>query len=281
MATTPKQRRQHNAFLKRQRANEKVYYVKFLNYFESVYSTAANIVESEGTNQYLTSITSHLQEKRLNNIYLQLYREVMLKEAEIEYAILPGMGRKDFISDIVNLFRGNQGEAIRLWRTILGEYLETRILSRITEVTSTTVKKLSEIIEKAISEGLGAKETARLIRDQTKFNRNRSLVVARTETVTAANQGKYMAAETSPFLMEKSWITTLDGRERPSHREMDGVPFIDLDAYFFLDAPKMNGLEQAQYPCADTLSAGNTIQCRCSLTLRIKTDSEGNPIRKL
>ena len=120
---------------------------------------------------------------------------------------------------------------------------------------------------------------ARNIRKDRGYNRNRSLAIARTETVTAANQGRYMAALSSPYVQEKKWLPTSDSRTRRSHLEMIDTPYIDMDLSFHI-ANADGILEPALYPCAPTLSASNSINCRCQLVFRNKRDENGRLIRK-
>src|SRR5690606_25973572 len=120
---------------------------------------------------------------------------------------------------------------------------------------------------------------ARNIRKDRGYNRNRSLAIARTETVTAANQGRYIAALSSPYVQEKKWLPTSDSRTRRSHIEMLDTPYIDMDFSFHI-ANADGILEPALYPCAPTLTASNSINCRCALVFRNKRDENGRLIRK-
>jgi len=93
----------------------------------------------------------------------------------------------------------------------------------------------------------------------------RLTTIAITETQNAAEAGKDIAVQSSfsgidTLLLNKEWITILDGRERDSHHEADGqiqvatMPFI------------VQG-EMLMYP-GDTFfgaSASNIINCRCSV----------------
>ena len=278
--------RQHNAFLRRQTAYERRYTPQFYNYFKLVYDTAATMIEKGGVNAYLSQIENRQHTAELNAIYRRLYDQVTIDEARIELRLLSGtksskMVTKDLIDDIVGTFPFRDGATIRLFRQLLNDYLEIRIATRITLVTETTVKHVARVIEIGIAEGLGALSIAKLLREQTDFNRNRSLLVARTETVTGANQGKFMAAQSSTLVMEKRWIpTNQPGRTRPSHLAMLNSPFIDMDQPFFI-ANSKGGVETARYPGDESLSAENTCNCRCSIGFRVKRDENGDPIRKM
>src|SRR5690606_25069512 len=112
-------------------------------------------------------------------------------------------------------------------------------------------------------------------------NRNRSLAIARTETITAANQGKYMSAISSKYVMLKKWLPAKnDGRNRPSHLAMYDNDWIEIDSLFYV-ANADGVLEQGRFPCDVTLSASNCVNCRCIIIFKIKTDENGRPIRKI
>lgn len=279
----PSERLVHRDFLRRQTTYENRYTPQFYRYLQSVYKMAADQIESNGVNWYLSNMAESLQEPRLVSIYYKLYSYVIMSEAVIQRNGILAMakrekGRKDIIDDLSTPFTG--GDIIKLWRSLTESYLRVRIATRITNVNETTVKVISKIIEQSISEGLGALEVAKKIREATELNKVRSLAIARTETVSASNQGKYMAALSSEYVLQKNWVPTQDARTRPTHIAMLDHPWIDMSGFFMLDSRK-NGIEPGRYPCDSTYSAENVINCRCSVVFRIKEDSNGNLIRRM
>ena len=187
---------------------------------------------------------------------------------------------KDLIDVFAGLFAPNTNDVpINLWRSLLSDFLTVRIAGRIASVEQTTRERVAVLIERGVSEGLGAREVARLIRDDKDFNKNRALTIARTETVTSANQGKYMAALSSPYVKLKKWSAVRDDRTRLSHLDMLNRPFVEMDQKFYV--ANANGfLEEANYPCDTTLSASNVVACRCIVVFQNKKDENGRLIRK-
>jgi len=277
--------REHSAFLKRQRLYEVRFQKLFFRYLRLVYYTAANTIENVGVDAYMKQILARQHKTELDSIYRRLYTKVTLDEAAIQEMLLEGaeMAKKDLIDDISSAFPFTGGAKINIFRQLLKEYLTIRIGQRITEVTQSTVKFVAEAIEKGIAEGLGNSQIAKLLREKTDFNKNRALVIARTETVTASNQGKFMSALSANLVYEKRWIpTNQPGRTRRSHLAMLNTPFIDLDEPFLVPSPKLGGgVEVARYPGDESLSAGNSVNCRCSIGFRVKRDKEGNPLRRI
>lgn len=268
--------RQHSEFLRRQKVYENKYKKQFYSYLQSVNNSAAK--------SYLDGSVYNIEHNKLQAIYERLYKDVTITEAEIQWHQFNDpevKQQKDLIDVFASLFAPNTNDVpITLWRSLLNEFLTVRIAGRIAEVEQTTRKRIAALIEKGILEGLGAREVARSIRKDTQFNRNRSLTIARTETVTSANQGRYMSALSSPYVKKKAWLPFADKRTRPTHLAMLDVPFVDMDQLFWLQNLKTGALESAQYPCDSSLSAGNVCNCRCLLVFENKKDENGRLIRK-
>jgi len=263
-------------FDRRQQVYERIYRKKFYRYLTSINNAVARAVIESG---FSVDIESFIDSQKLERIYRQLYVRVTIEEGKLSYMQLPGMKQKDIIDIFASLLSNSDDVPIGIWRRLLNDFLTVRIAGRITEVNNTTRDRLAFLIQFGIDEGLGAEEVARTIRNDQGFNRNRSLAIARTETITAMNQGKYLAAQSSPYVMEKSWSPALDARTRPSHLAMKDAPWRELNQYFWLANDK-GMLENAQYPGDSTLSASNVVNCRCSLITRAKKDLRGRLVRK-
>lgn len=269
-------RQQHRDFLKRQKVYENKYKKQYYAYLQSVNNSAAKA--------YIEGGNYDIQHSKLQSIYERLYKDVTINEAEIQWYQFNDPTVKQQ-KDLIDVFAGifsptNNDVPITLWRSLLNEFLTVRIAGRIYEVEQTTRKRIASLIEKGIYEGLGAREVARSIRDDKDFNKNRSLTIARTETVTSANQGRYMSALSSPYVKKKSWLAFADKRTRPTHLAMLDVPFVDMDQLFWLQNLKTGALESARYPCDSSLSAGNVCNCRCLVVFTNKKDANGRLIRK-
>ncbi len=270
-------RQQHRNFLKRQKVYENKYKKQYYAYLQSVNNSAATAYANG-------SMTYDIQHNKLESIYRKLYTDVTINEATIQWHQFDDpqvKQQKDLIDVFASVFAPNNNDVpITLWRSLLNEFLTVRIAGRIAEVEQTTRKRIASLIEKGIADGLGAREVAKSIRDDKQFNKNRSLTIARTETVTSANQGRYMSALSSPYVKKKAWLAFSDKRTRPTHYDMLNRPFVDMDQLFFLQNLKTGALESARYPCDSTLSAGNSVNCRCCIVFVNKKDSNGKLIRK-
>jgi hypothetical protein len=106
------------------------------------------------------------------------------------------------------------------------------------------------------------------------FNRARSLVIARTESTTAANFGINMGAESSDYEVQKFWISTKEpGRTRPSHLAM-------TKDRIALNQPFIVGGIEMMYPGAVGAPAAEVVNCRCVMATEAIRDADGLPILK-
>lgn len=264
-------------FNRRQQVYEKIYQKQFYNYLISVNNSVAKWIDKNGL---VVDIDAFLKLENVEAIYRRLYTRLTLSEAKLSYSELPSIKKKDFIDVLAGLLTVDTNDVpIGIWRRLLNDFLTVRIAGRIQEVNNTSRNRIAFLIQKGIDEGLGGREVARTIRQDRGFNRNRSLAIARTETVTAMNQGKYLAAFSSPYVMEKKWSPVVDARTRLSHAAMKDVDWKDLTQWFWLANDK-GMLEQAQYPGDNSLGASNVVNCRCALLTRAKKDINGRLIRK-
>lgn len=130
---------------------------------------------------------------------------------------------------------------------------------RITNITDTTRQQIINGVDRGFNEGLGQAGTARLIRDVVPaLSRQRSAVIARTETHGAANYGANGAAKETGLTLRKEWISAEDERTREDHADMNGT-IVDMDAAF--DFPDYS----LQFPGDPSGPAEGVINCRCAI----------------
>ncbi len=281
------EKRQHKNFILRQRRHEALYTPQFLKYLDGVYNSYSTAIDTFGPNYVLSNINKFLDEKELIRIYKKLYTNITYDEVKEEDRLLglnqgQKMLTKDLIDDLAKQLPYSSGDRLKAIRDLITRYISERIGQRIVEVSITTVKRVSKIIQDSINQGLGAREIAKQIEDAKKINANRALVIARTETVSSMNQGKYISALSSPFEMVKRWMPTGDERTRHSHLIFWDSEFIDMDDFFTVERTKPGAAaDLARFPGDDTLSAENVIQCRCAVSFKIKLGPNGRPIRKV
>lgn len=118
-------------------------------------------------------------------------------------------GRKDLFTDMF-------ADAFATWA-------EQWIAEKVTRVTRTTIEQVREVVLRGEAEGLGVDEIARQMRKTIPdFSRQRSHVIARTETHFAAGFANQASAEMSGLDLRREWCASGDERTRESHAEADG-----------------------------------------------------------
>jgi HK97 family phage portal protein len=133
------------------------------------------------------------------------------------------------------------------------EWIKEHGLDQVKDINTTTKEKL----QKTLSEGIDQGESIVKLRDRisvifTEAKTSRTEKIAKTEThntVGAGTHETYKAAN----VQRRSWLTTIDGRERESHAAINGE-------IREIDKPFSNGL---MYPGDPSGSAKELVNCRC------------------
>ena len=244
----------------------------FRIYQDSFKAIAQNIPWSNLTEStYRVNIEFNVTEKQILDTYVLAYRQIgVVHGKRTGLKINRQINKKNFTLD---------GFISRFERNIISWLLENGG-QRVTSVRSTFINYLNEIIATGINDGKSISEIAtemqKHIRSRS-FYRNNALMIARTETTTAANFAATIASETSGVLMDKVWVSSIDSRTRRKpgddfdHVEMNGVR-VPLNKPFIVSG------EEMMFPGDPKGSAGNTINCRCTVAQVVRRDSLGNII---
>ena len=140
------------------------------------------------------------------------------------------------------------------------------------ELNQTSKKKLLEKLRQALSESIEAGESMektkkRLQESATEvfgeLSNTRAYLIARTETGASVNLGQ-MATYKASGIEKKEWISTFDDRTRESHLQMDGM-IANIDDTFEVPNYTDGGIDNMLYPLDPNGSAGNVVNCRCTI----------------
>ena len=133
------------------------------------------------------------------------------------------------------------------------KWIKERAGMLIKSISDTTLEKLKRTLAEGVANGESIPNLADrigIVYDEAKGSR--SVLIARTETITASNSGSYEAYKQSGVVEKKEWLATMDDRVRDEHAAMNGE-VVDLDK------PFSNGL---MFPCEPN--------CRCTTIPVIK-----------
>jgi len=151
-------------------------------------------------------------------------------------------------------------------------YLITDMGSTITAIGDTSEvllkKLLDDLIPEILETGIGGGAAQTMLRDRIKSEWHRARYfrterIVRTEVNRAANWGSLKGVQSTAFPHNKGWLAAFTANSRAAHMEADNQ-WIDINEPFVVDG------EDLQYPGDPAGSAGNTINCFCSMTYETK-----------
>ena len=151
------------------------------------------------------------------------------------------------------------------WQAYIDKFVKMRLAERIKWINETTADVFQStarrVVDAAIKEGLGVDTIAKnLMKELNISERYRAERIARTEVVSASNEGSLAGANSTGLDMIKEWISYIDDKTRESHRAMNTTT-AEMDGVF------SNGL---QYPGDPEGSGEEVINCRCTIGYQIK-----------
>lgn len=127
-------------------------------------------------------------------------------------------------------------------------------------------KNINSQMIQGILQGESIPKMAKRLMNVTDMNRSSAIRNARTMTTSAENKGRqdsYQKATDDGVIMEREWVTMIDGRERSWHAELNGVRVGVDEAFDSEYGPIM-------YPGDPTADPANVYNCRCSIRAHVK-----------
>lgn len=147
---------------------------------------------------------------------------------------------------------------------LLQQFIDTESFDNANEIAQTSINELRVILSNGLSDGLSNDEIAKSIIDkfEDQLSKSRSIRIVRTETHNAlmfANLASTQILDRDLNLgLVKEWVAVEDERTREDHQIADGQT-VPLDGLFTV------GPDRMERPGDPSASAGNVINCRCSL----------------
>jgi len=148
---------------------------------------------------------------------------------------------------------------------LMNNYFLVELLNTVEDITAYTRDKIRDIMIAAYAAGKSFTDITNEI-TATGFTANRARLIARTETVTAANQGAMFSVATTGLKLNKIWISAQDNRTRRrprdkfDHLHMDGK-LVGYEDPFNVDGEIMQQPGDRKHGA----SKGNIINCRCAV----------------
>jgi len=215
------------------------------------------------TNEMVIDMLKELYTSIMTDHYIKLTKGLEAGTLEIKRTGLPLFSR--IIANLVSLVLSSFGG------------------SKIVSIKTTLIDWVIDYLANAKAEGKGTVATANEIyKDIGKkkgLYRYQIQRIARTEVGNAVNMASLERYKNSPILLDKIWISATDERVRHFHLETDATVKA-LDEPFEVPVV-INGIEVVellQYPSDPNGSAGNVINCRCTIAPKTKYDANGLPM---
>ena len=137
------------------------------------------------------------------------------------------------------------------------EAVRTQTFKLAGQVNQTTLRKVAHAVQGAVDNAEGAAGIVKRL-EQT-FGRNRARVIARTEIITAVQEGQVHGWRATGEVQGKSWHIS-GNNTRESHFSADGQQVM-LEAMFVLGSGAY-----ANAPGDTRLTAGDRVNCQCFMT---------------
>jgi len=191
----------------------------------------------------------------INNRDTVYVRSGKMYEALIDLYINTGSNWARHTKDLLKK-DGGMGFSERIV-SFIRHYFSFNLLEDAENITQTTIRLIQEVLSDAALEGWSFDEIVNKL-ETPDFTATRARLIARTETVGAANAGSLLNAKATGLELNKIWITARDNRTREHHREANQT-VIPIDEQFKV------GDSLLGYPGDKNGSAAEVCNCRCAI----------------
>ena len=264
----------HKTYLRLHKEYETYAYPLIKRALDEQTKAITNFVDETNFDDLQVYVQFLINQKPLYDALEKIYGRVGVSAATFSYDWIRNSvpkSKKDFITDFFNAE----------WYKEMIEYFRFIGYNKVTGIDDTTRDKIQNLLANILGQNLSRRDQAKLFEEtlnDSAFNRARSLVIARTESTTAANYGINMGAVSSDYEVNKFWINTKDKRTRRSHLAM-------TNERIAINQPFMVGGIAMMYPgdfgnVVNKVPAKEVVNCRCVMATEAIVDSDGLPILK-
>lgn len=262
------QRNNHwRQYAQRQTAVEEAFMPRVERAIGKQFDTFVKVAKTQGFETAKANVSRIITPEPIQDAIGKIYKTAALNETSHIY----GQLKKTHLK-----FRGFGFN--EQWTQLVQQYLgNIELLNTVQGITETTKERILKVIADGIENGLSVDDiVAKLQSDE--YTTARARLIVRTESVGATNVGSMIGAMSTGIMYQKEWISALDHRvrglkpkDRFSHIALNG-DVVDMEKGF-------NNGEVIRYPGDKKASAGNIIQCRCTMGFIAKRDANGRIMR--
>lgn len=180
-------------------------------------------------------------------------------------AVIPHFGRVTLSK--VKSRRIERKAADDLFTSFMQEWVTTEALLKANMISATDYNAILKAIQAGLDAGEGIAAIAKKIKDVSASTPYHAATIARTETHNAATFGSVESARVAEqefgVQMNKVWLSTLDNRTRPGHRNANNQT-VGLGEKFQI------GTDNMDRPGDPSAEPDNVINCRCAVAFEEK-----------
>jgi hypothetical protein len=236
----------------------------------------AKDIEKIGVDASISKLGLNLWEKDLIKVFEAMYKESVVTFGNAVYRALKIEAKQK-----AETFGFNAQ-----WTKEILDFLMVKGFTLVSGITQTTKKRLIDIANAGVQEGLSVDDIVKLVLDdkELEYSNMRARRIVRTEVMRGSNIGAMKGAEAHGFQVDKQWISARDSRTRRipddefDHVELDGV-IVPFDEPFTSNGKKGEAVVAMQ-PGDISAPAGFTINCRCTVGFIPKRDANGRLVMK-
>jgi uncharacterized protein with gpF-like domain len=154
---------------------------------------------------------------------------------------------------------------------LMKQYFGIDLLNLADDITQTTKDTIQKVLSEAAEMGWSFDEIVKRLQ-LPELTRARARLIARTETVAAANAASHVAALDTGLKMRKIWISARDHRVRLHHAEVN-QHVVDMNQTFTV------GYTQMKFPGDKAGGANECVNCRCTHAFIPVRDGRGRLVK--
>jgi hypothetical protein len=259
----------HRTYLKLHSEYERYAYPIIKKALDQQTAAVAAFVDEDTFDNMEIYLPFLVNQKPLYDGLEQIYTKVGVSAATFSYDWIRNSvpkTKKDFIIDFFNA----------QWYVEMVNYFRLIGGTKVQGIDETTTDKIRTVLTRILGLNISRRQQAAQFQEELNdpaFNRARSLVIARTESTTAANHGINEGAQSSDYEVAKFWINTKDKRTRKTHLAM-------TQERIGVNQPFIVGGVEMMYPGDVDAPAAEVVNCRCVMATEALLDSDGLPILK-
>jgi len=229
----------------------KVFRIAIMRHFEKMLEAA-----QDNNFNNLDLVLNRVSSEDIKKAFIKIYQTSGLKAGFIAYDEMTGQKKK------ARMYAGDTNVRNN-WLSLLEGIALDETIPASGAILTTSQEIFIKFVDAAISEGKTLAQISAGLRNKFKeLLPWRSWNIARTETLSALNYGSEIGAEQTGFNYKKTWVATLDGRERQAHRNATGQT-VDRFSSFIV------GGEIMKFPGDPSASPENRVNCRCTVTREV------------